>query len=397
HMLALKSNGNVVGWGEDAYGELTPLASVTRSIGIAAGGFDSLVLVPMAPFVAQNPVGSLTLSDSDATLTGTVNPRGQTTTAQFDYGLTPSYDSTMEVILSPASGIEPQPVSATLTGLSPSTLYYYRLTATNTVGSTTTSAGTFTTRGAPQISVQSPTGTTLTSGTGSTSLGTVSVSSSGAPATFTVTNTGAGTLQNLLITKDGAHPGDFTVSALGATVLGASQSTTFTVTFSPTASGTRTAALHIASNAPTPNPFHIAVTGTGQATAGLGAWRQTWFGTTSNSGNAADNADPDNDGILNLFEWGCELSPTSASVLPLSIVRNGANLEVTYTRSIAAVAAGAQFQIEWNDSVGATGWQTTGVGAESILSSNALTQQVRVVLPSGGLGRRFVHLLLTSP
>ena len=41
------------------------------------------------------------------------------------------------------------------------------------------------------------------------------------------------------------------------------------------------------------------------------AWRFTYFGTTSNTGTAADTADPDGDGFSNLFEYVAGLIPTS--------------------------------------------------------------------------------------
>jgi hypothetical protein len=47
----------------------------------------------------------------------------------------------------------------------------------------------------------------------------------------------------------------------------AAGSTTFTVAFNPSASGSRTATLHIASNDATNNPFNIALTGTGTVVA----------------------------------------------------------------------------------------------------------------------------------
>ncbi|MDH4377253.1 MAG: choice-of-anchor D domain-containing protein, partial [Ramlibacter sp.] len=88
---------------------------------------------------------------------------------------------------------------------------------------------------------------------------------SSAPLTFTITNPGNADLSNLVVTLDGTDSGDFMVSALSATSLPVGAGTsTFTVTFSPTASGAKTAALHIASNLTgTQNPFDIILTGTG--------------------------------------------------------------------------------------------------------------------------------------
>jgi hypothetical protein len=118
---------------------------------------------------------------------------------------------------------------------------------------------------APDISVEQPAGTPLTDGTASVSFGGVVMGSNGAPVTFTVKNPGTADLTLGTISKDGAHPGDFTVDAAGMlTTLAPGGSTAFTVIFSPTAHEARSAALHIASDvAGSKNPFDIALTGTG--------------------------------------------------------------------------------------------------------------------------------------
>lgn len=122
--------------------------------------------------------------------------------------------------------------------------------------------------GAPDIVVEHPVGTSLVDGAGSVEFGAVPMGSSSAVLTFTITDPGAGDLINLAVTKNGAHAGDFTVSALSSTgVTAGTGSATFTVTFTPTAGGTRHAALHITSNVSgTKNPFNIALTGTGVST-----------------------------------------------------------------------------------------------------------------------------------
>jgi hypothetical protein len=120
-------------------------------------------------------------------------------------------------------------------------------------------------------------------------------------------------------------------------------------------------------------------------------WRQTYFGSSANEGNAADTFDHDGDGIVNLLEWATGLNPTTNSTLPASSTVSGTDIEYHYTRLVAAVAAGAVFTVEWNDTLSPFGWSSTGV-VETILSNNGTTQQVKATLPAGSSGKRFVRL-----
>ena len=129
----------------------------------------------------------------------------------------------------------------------------------------------------------------------------------------------------------------------------------------------------------------------------LESWRQGYFGTTSNSGNAADSFDYDNDGLVNLLEWACHLVPTTSSVLPVSTERNGANLEFIYTRSVSALNGGTTYSVEWSDTLpGLEPWSTDGV-VEEILSNNYTVQQVKATVPVGTGDQRFVRLKVTGP
>src|SRR6266851_6171727 len=96
------------------------------------------------PVVSTGAVSQISLNS--ATLNGTVNPEGFPATCHFDYGLTASYGSSAPVPdASAGSGSTPQPVSQPISGLQPSTLYHYRLTATNGGGSASTADATFAT------------------------------------------------------------------------------------------------------------------------------------------------------------------------------------------------------------------------------------------------------------
>ncbi|MEI6604022.1 MAG: autotransporter-associated beta strand repeat-containing protein, partial [Verrucomicrobiota bacterium] len=135
----------------------------------------------------------------------------------------------------------------------------------------------------PEIAVEQPLGTNLSDGSASINCGRVIVGNSSSPITFTVKNLGVGDLTGLAVTKDGTHANDFTVGSLGTTTLTSGTSTTLTVTFAPGATGTRTAAIHIASNDGDENPFDIMLSGTGTITPSV----FTWAGAVTGNWNDA--------------------------------------------------------------------------------------------------------------
>lgn len=242
----------------------------------------------------------------------------------------------------------------------------------------------------PEIAVEQPVNTDLVDGSASIDFGSVATGASTA-LTFTLRSTGSASLLNLSVTKDGTHSSDFSISAIPS-VLESGTSTTFTVTFAPSASGARSAAIHIASNDANESPFDIALTGT--ATAGLSvleSWRQTWFGITTNAGDAADSADSDHDGFVNAMEFALALNPTSASSPVFQTTITGGNIEFIYTRSSAAVLAGKTFHARWSDILNGTDWSEVG-STETILSDNGAQQVIKATVPMGTSGRRFVRL-----
>jgi uncharacterized delta-60 repeat protein len=117
---------------------------------------------------------------------------------------------------------------------------------------------------APEIAVQQPPGTNLVDGATTNDFGSIIPGTSSAAKTFTITNSGSSTLNALAITVDGANPGDFAVDNSGVTAsLAPGASATFSVTFTPPIAGSRSAALHIASDDADENPFDINLIGTG--------------------------------------------------------------------------------------------------------------------------------------
>jgi hypothetical protein len=94
-------------------------------------GAGRLYLDLLIPIATTGPATSVT--SASATLNGTVNPNGSTTTYYFEYGLTQSYGSTTtETDI--GSGTYDIGVSAGITISDPIASYHYRLVATNTFG-----------------------------------------------------------------------------------------------------------------------------------------------------------------------------------------------------------------------------------------------------------------------
>jgi phosphodiesterase/alkaline phosphatase D-like protein len=92
--------------------------------------------------------GSATaVSNSGAVLHATVNPGGGTTAYNFQYGPTTAYGAYSTT--SHATGTAAVPITKTLAGLTPGTLYHYEIEATNKLGASVGRDRTFTTTGHP--------------------------------------------------------------------------------------------------------------------------------------------------------------------------------------------------------------------------------------------------------
>lgn len=116
-----------------------PLRSTCVAVGIGGG-----VPLTESQTIPQTAVteAATEVSETEATLNGSVGPSGQSTKYYFEYGPTTSYGSkTSEV--SAGSGTGSVKVSHTLTGLTPGT-YHFRVVATSVAGPSYGTDGTFT-------------------------------------------------------------------------------------------------------------------------------------------------------------------------------------------------------------------------------------------------------------
>lgn len=108
-----------------------------------------------APTATTGDVASVL--PTSAVVTGTVNPNGSVTTWHFEYSLSSATSYTSSTTAQSAgAGTTDVGVTATLSGLVPSTNYRYRIVATNSAGTTDGAAGLLTTSATPVTTTTPP-------------------------------------------------------------------------------------------------------------------------------------------------------------------------------------------------------------------------------------------------
>ncbi|WP_395736525.1 choice-of-anchor tandem repeat GloVer-containing protein [Prosthecobacter sp.] len=331
------------------------------------------------PVVAT--LAATTVGTTSATLNGSINPNGFTTTAKFQSGVSTSYGVDTVVSLSPSNGTTPQNISTTLTGLIPGTTYHFRASGTNSGGTSTGNDLTFTTLSANLSDLILDTGMLTPAFSTSTTSYSSSVSNSIANTTVTATAADAGaTLQIRL------NAGAFTALTSGA----ASNAL-------PLGVGANTIDVRVtASDTVTIKTYTVTVT------------RRTLLQDWQEANGAANlSGDDDGDGIPNLAEYAFNLDPHGTNRLPYSnsmAINPGDGqkyLMFVYPRRIAA--SDLTYTVQTSPDLSAGSWGTppgdiTEVGATP--NGDGVTETVTVRIgpaASSTTTRRYVRLRITSP
>ena len=136
---------------------------------------------------------------------------------------------------------------------------------------------------------------------------------------------------------------------------------------------------------------------TGVTWSALQQWRFDRFGTPSATGQAADGADPDGDGIPNLAEYAMGLDPNVGEPLarPAPAVLSGC-LSLTYRQSKGGT--GVSFIVEGTDDLLTGTWSTTGIVEwlrEDMGTYWSVTDRDAVAMSNAV--RRFLRLSVTTP
>lgn len=103
-----------------------------NSIGTTNGLDETFTMAPILPDVITLPATNIT--SISATLNGTVDAGGASTTVTIEYGPTTAYGTIVPAIPGTVTGNGATPVSADVTGLVINTTYHYRINGVNSVG-----------------------------------------------------------------------------------------------------------------------------------------------------------------------------------------------------------------------------------------------------------------------
>jgi hypothetical protein len=153
--------------------------------------------------------------------------------------------------------------TSSITGLTPNTTYHVRAYAVNSAGTAYGSDKSFITLTAPEMNLKQ--GATDIADGGSYDYGS-HTSGTNADVLFTIENTGTADLTlTTPLTLGGADAGEYSIQSQPSSPIAASGTTTFTIRFSPTSVGAKTATIAIANNDSDENPYDLTLNGNGTA------------------------------------------------------------------------------------------------------------------------------------
>lgn len=316
----------------------------------------SKCLPPSASAPAVTTTAATGVSSSGATLNGTVNPEGQSTTYQFQWGTTTAYGSVTPASPGSAgSGTTAVNESAALTGLAASTIYHFRLTATNGTGTTNGADQQFTTSAAGGTSV-------AYDATGPSSSG---AKVGGATLTWTHTVGSSGTNRALLV---GASVGDNSPNDSSCTATAKDGTTTMTSLAKAHTDNQNHGYEQVwgLANPPTgANSITVTVTGctpnevTGGSESFTGVSQSTPFGTPvtafgSGTTASATAASTSSDMMAGFVANGSSISSATSPSTSRFIANGNNNTAAGNSAGATSAATGSNVTMAW--SVGSDWW-----------------------------------------
>ena len=261
HSMALKADGTVVAWGSNSSGQRVIPSGLTGVTAIAASADHNLALL-----AADTSAPDTTISSQPANPTN-----GSSVSFSFTGvdNMTPANGLTFQCQLD-GSAFTPCASPQGYSNLGGGS-HTFAVRATDGAGNSDSSPASYTWTIIPPAPILSVTGNDAPISTGSnspvaldyTDFLSATVNSGSVVRTFTIRNNGNADLAGLNITVVGGAASDFAVTVSPATSVTPGSSTTFQIRFAPSALGTRTTTVNIASNDSNQNPYTFAIAGTG--------------------------------------------------------------------------------------------------------------------------------------
>lgn len=309
----------------------------------------------------------------------------------------PGSSATIAITVAAGSGFAGTPTGTVtlVQGGTNTVLGTYTLTAgaINT-SSTTLPAGSYTVTanyaGDATFEASTSTAVTLTVGTPAVSLTPTSltfasqnVGSSSTAQSITLKNTGTAPLTGVAVSLKGASPGDYSDTTTCGASLAAAASCTISVTFKPTATGSRTATVSVADNA-TGSPQSVALSGTAVAPVTITPASLIFASTTVGSSSATQAITVKNTGAVAITSIAisitgansADFSDTTTCAATLAV---GASCAITVTfKPTAAGTRTASVSIADNvtgspQTVALTGTAAAAPAPKVTLSTSSLT------------------------
>ncbi|MBX3740966.1 MAG: choice-of-anchor D domain-containing protein [Akkermansiaceae bacterium] len=204
-------------------------------------------------------------------------------------------------------------------------------------------------------------------------------------AAFTLQNIGQGEMTPVDVEISGANASEFSVLIPPAAPIAAGGSAVMEIRFNPTSPGAKSAVVTVNTNDPFLPAFKFNVTGT--AITALEYFRLTHFNTTANTGDAADDKDPDGDGLTNFFEFVAGMNPTDrTSTFTCRVDKSG-----TYPKAIFGPCLNNRTYEVWSST------SLNGDWAPAVGSTTAIGTQ-RTFTDSDASGtKRFYRVKIIRP
>ena len=140
-----------------------------------------------------------------------------------------------------------------------------------------------------------------------------------------------------------------------------------------------------------------------------GQWRQQNFGSAANSGNGANDSDPDADGLTNQLEYAFGLNAAASSPSPLTLapgnvvasrgvpvwLATGTENHAVFLRRKDRTAAGLAYAVQISGNL--TAWQTLTATPE-VIGTDGEMEIVRVLIPEPAEGEssQFMRVNVTA-